>query len=651
MNTDPRRRGATRPTGPALAAAALFASVALAPAAAAQDTTRVVVAPGIRVEAVRSDRRIEDVPIRIELVGREEIEEKMLMTPGSIAMLLNESAGLRVQEVAPSLGGANLRIQGLRGRYTQVLADGLPLYGGQTGALGLLQIPPMDLRQIEVIKGAASALYGGSALGGVVNLVSRRPDGEREALLNATTRGGTDAVLWLAGDAESPIGWTLLAGAHAQPRTDIDGDGWADVPRHRRLGARPRLFVEGERGSLMLTAGALDETRAGGGRVPAGTEHARGLETGRLDAGATGRLLAGGRLLLTARASGMRASHEHRFGTTRERDTHATAFAEATAATTAGAHTLLLGAALQHDRYTARDIDGFDFRHTVASLFAQDELDAGPLGLTASARLDRHSRDGTVLSPRLAAILHLTDDWSLRASAGTGWFAPTPFTDETEEVGLARTLPLADVRPERARSASIDLTGEVGAAELIATLFGSRVTDAITAIEDPARAALRLTNTAGPTHTWGTELVARVEAEPFVLAASHTWLNATEPAPDGTGRRDVPLTPRHAIGIVGMWEDHDTGRLGIELYYTGRQPLDDDPYRAHAVPHVIIGALVERRFGPVRAFLNLENLTDRRQTRWSRLVRPAPTPSGRWTTDAWAPLDGRVVNGGLRLSF
>ena len=99
----------------------------------------------IVVLSTRTGRRIEDEPLRVEVVSREEIEEKLLMTPGDIGMLLNETAGLRVQPTAPSLGGASVRIQGLRGRYTQILSDGLPLYGGQTGALGPLQIPPMDL--------------------------------------------------------------------------------------------------------------------------------------------------------------------------------------------------------------------------------------------------------------------------------------------------------------------------------------------------------------------------------------------------------------------------------------------------------------------------------------------------------------------------
>src|SRR5687767_9555111 len=144
----------------------------------------------IVVQATRSGRRVQDEPIRVEVLNREEIEEKLLMRPGSIAMLVNETGGVRVQVTSPALGAANIRIQGMSGRYTQLLADGLPLYGGQSSSLGLLQIPPTDLGQVEVIKGAASALYGASALGGVINLVSRRPRSEPEAevVVNATSR-------------------------------------------------------------------------------------------------------------------------------------------------------------------------------------------------------------------------------------------------------------------------------------------------------------------------------------------------------------------------------------------------------------------------------------------------------------------------------
>jgi hypothetical protein len=124
------------------------------------------------VASTRTNKRLEDQPMRVEVLEREEIEEKMLMTPGDIVMMLNEMGGMRVQTTSPSLGAASVRIQGMRGRYTRVLSDGLPLFG-EVGGLGLLQIPPMDLGQVEVIKGVASALYGAGAMGGVINLLSR----------------------------------------------------------------------------------------------------------------------------------------------------------------------------------------------------------------------------------------------------------------------------------------------------------------------------------------------------------------------------------------------------------------------------------------------------------------------------------------------
>src|SRR5438094_7186477 len=190
----------------------------------------------ITVTATRTETRLEDQPLRVEVLDQEEVEEKALMTPGDIAMLLNETSGIRVQVTAPSLGAANIRVQGLRGRYTQLLADGLPLYGGQTGAIGLLQIPPLDLGRVEIIKGVASALYGSSALGGVINLVSRRPlKSEREMLLNTTTRGGEDAAFWLAEPPKNGFGYTMLGGAHFQRQNDIDNDGWANIPSYRRM--------------------------------------------------------------------------------------------------------------------------------------------------------------------------------------------------------------------------------------------------------------------------------------------------------------------------------------------------------------------------------------------------------------------------------
>jgi iron complex outermembrane receptor protein len=63
---------------------------------------------------------------------------------------------------------------------------------------------------------------------------------------------------------------------------------------------------------------------------------------------------------------------------------------------------------------------------------------------------------------------------------------------------------------------------------------------------------------------------------------------------------------------------------------------------------VVIGLLAERRLGRVSVFVNGENLTNVRQTGWDPLLRPARAVDGRWTVDAWAPLEGRVINGGIR---
>ena len=181
----------------------------------------------IIVQGTRSNRRVQDEPIRVEVIAGEEIEEKAIMRPGNIAMLVNETGGVRVQVTSPALGAANIRIQGLEGRYTQLLADNFPLYGGQASSLGLLQIPPTDLGQVGVIKGSASALYGPSALGGVINLISKRPGDEFEAevLANATTRDGQDLTAYAAGPISQNAGLSLTAGAHRQNGQDLDGDG------------------------------------------------------------------------------------------------------------------------------------------------------------------------------------------------------------------------------------------------------------------------------------------------------------------------------------------------------------------------------------------------------------------------------------------
>ncbi len=615
---------------------------------------------GVMVSATRSGKRIEDEPLRVEVLAAEEVEEKLLMTPGDITMMLNETSGMRVQTTSPSLGGAAVRIQGLRGRYTQILADGLPLYGGQTGGLGLLQIPPMDLGGVEIIKGVASALYGSSALGGVINLISRRPeeDGATEVLLNQTTLGGTDAIGFMSRQLTDRWGYTLLTGGHRQSQVDRDDDGWTDLPGYERAVIRPRAFWTSPGGhSLMLTAGTTIEIREGGttdgATVPGGGAFPENLRTNRYDGGLVGGFLLGESTILSVRGAAAAQRHSHTFGGVRERDRHMTWLGETSLTIPRGVSLWVVGAAIQQERYDANDVAGFDYRFTTPAVFAQNTLTLTPsLSLTASVRVDQHSEYGAQLAPRLSVLLRVGPTWTLRVSGGGGYFAPSPFTEETEVIGLAPLEPLQGIGEERARSASIDLGRTVGVIELNATVFGSVVDHPV-----GARAAsggldrVELLNLSGPTRTAGAELLVRWNPEPFHVTGSYTFVRSTEQDPETGVRRDAPLTPRHQAGIVTMWEQDGRARAGLEVYYTGVQTLDDNPYRNRSKPYVHIGALAERRFGATRWFINAENLLGYRQTKYDPLVLPARGLGGRWTTDVWGPLEGRVANAGVRFDI
>jgi iron complex outermembrane receptor protein len=605
------------------------------------------------IATTRTNKRIEDQPMRVEVLNREEIEEKMLMTPGDIVMMLNEMGGMRVQTTSPSLGAASVRIQGMRGRYTRVLSDGLPLFG-EVGGLGLLQIPPMDLAQVEVVKGVASALYGAGAMGGVINLLSRRPKGEpaREFLINRSTRGATDAVAFLAAPLSQGWSASLLSGGHWQETTDVNDDAWADLAGYGRAVVRPRVFWDGGKGrSFFATAGFTYEDRNGGtpsGAVlpQTGTPYIEALETRRYDAGGSGQLLLKDRYVVTARAAVARQSHDHQFGEMLERDHHDTAFGEVAVRGTAGRHTWVGGLAIERDAYEPRDVPQFAYAFVVPGAFGQYDFTLTPaVSLSASGRLDIHSQYGTFLSPRVS-VLTRAGRWTSRASAGTGFFASTPLTEETEAAGLTRLQIDKPLEAERGVSASFDVTRSDGPLSYTMTLFASRISEPIHVNRSPEYV---LGNLSEPTTNVGGELLGTFRLEPFAVTATYTYVHARENV--GGIDQDVPQTPRHSAGIVGMWEREEVGRLGVEWYYTGRQALEENPYRSSSEPYMIVGVLAEKQLGRFRLFINGENLTGVRQTRWDPLLRPTRAADGRWTVDAWAPLEGRNINGGCRVSF
>jgi len=608
----------------------------------------------VTVFATRTDTKVQDSPTRVEVISKEEIEEESMMTPGNIVMMLNEMGGLRVQTTSPSLGAASVRIQGMRGRYTAFLGDGLPLFGQAGGGLGLLQIPPVDLGQVEVIKGVASALYGAEAMAGVVNLISRRPTKEpvHEMLFNRSTRGATDASVFLASQLTPRWGLSLLGSGDWQQQNDIDHDGWADLAGYSRGVVRPRLFWDDGNGwTGLLTGGFTYENRNGGtlpGAVLPGTglSHIEALNTRRYDIGGNIQKVVKDRYVISARFATSLQDHDHRFGDVRERDRHGLLFGELTARGVFHRNTWVVGAAVEREVFLPRDISQFTYRYTTPAAFAQDDFEfARWLSVSASGRVDFQSQYGTFFSPRVSALIRWRG-WTSRVSAGQGFFVPTPLTEETEAAGLARLAIPKPLVAERGRSYSIDLSRKFGPAYYSVTLFDSIVKHPINVERGNV---YQLVNLSEPTHNVGAEFLGTLRKAAFSATLNYTYVHSRQ---FEFGQRvDTPLTPRHSLGLVGMWEKEKAGRIGVESYYTGEQRLEDNPYRTESKPYVLFGFLAEHPIGPLKLFINVENLTNVRQTRWDSLLRPVRAVDGRWTVDAWAPLDGRVLNGGIRLKF
>ena len=488
----------------------------------------------------------------------------------------------------------------------------------------------------------------------MINLISRQPQrdrSEREVLINRTTRGGTDGVIWLSDRGDGNWGYTFLGGAHFQQRNDIDRDGWTDLPSYGRVVARPRFMWEDGNGrSVLFTIGGVSEERRGGSMpgssAPDGRPFPENLTTRRFDAGLVARVPLGATRVITLRSSGLGQWHTHTFGGTRERDFHHTWFGEGAVTGQDGRHTWVLGAALQRDKYSARDLRPFNYSHIVPGVFAQDDLSLTSwMAVSASARADFHNLFGSFFSPRLSMLLRSRGGWSARLSAGTGFVAPTPFVEETEAAGLSRLQPLGDLEPERGRSLSMDVGWKGGPLELNATLFRSHITDALVLHDDA------IINAHGPVRTQGSELIARYHVEHMDLIATHMFVWSTEIDPSTLARREVALNPRHTAGVDWLWNIKDRVRVGVEFFYTGRQQLDDSPYRRSSEPYLLWGSVAEWRVGRARLFVNVENVSDIRQTRHDPLIRPSRGPLGTWTVDAWGPLEGRIVNGGIRFGL
>ena len=122
------------------------------------------------ITGTRTERDIDEAPVRTEVVSREEIERTHA---GTLKQALENVPGLQLREVVGK-SGYELSLQGLSADQVLVLIDGLPITASTSSTVDLSQYLLDDVERIEVVKGASSAQYGSSAMGGVVNVITRR---------------------------------------------------------------------------------------------------------------------------------------------------------------------------------------------------------------------------------------------------------------------------------------------------------------------------------------------------------------------------------------------------------------------------------------------------------------------------------------------
>ena len=122
------------------------------------------------VTATRTKRQLSSLPTPVQIVSKTDIKQSNSLR---LSDILNEQTGLIT--VPDFGGGEGIQLQGLDSQYTLIMIDGVPLIGRSAGTLDLDRITVGNIKQIEIVKGASSSLYGSEALGGVVNIITEKP--------------------------------------------------------------------------------------------------------------------------------------------------------------------------------------------------------------------------------------------------------------------------------------------------------------------------------------------------------------------------------------------------------------------------------------------------------------------------------------------
>lgn len=408
------------------------------------------------ISTTRNNQRIEKSPLKVEVLGKEEMDEENSIRPANIASILGDISGVQIQQSSAVSANANVRIQGLEGRYTQILRDGMPLFEGFSGNFGVLTIPPLDLRQIELVKGSASTLYGGGAIGGLVNLISKRPatKGEDILTLNKTTLKESDVNTYLS-KRYKHAGYTFFSGYAYQNFSDVNKDGFTDVPKLNTFIIHPRLFLYPSTATTVIAGyTGTFEKRSGGdvfvlnGKPNPSRQYFETNKTKR----STGELIVESNL--SARLKGTVKAIVSGFDRIIQTNSHffrgrqMNYYSEASALLTSDKMDWVGGLNFTGDAFIKKPSDPVllnNFSNKTAGAFLQNtfrlrENDILETGL----RLDHHFTYGNFVLPRIAFFHRFNENWASRFGFGMGYKTPNALTQQNIEYNIEQISPIGD---------------------------------------------------------------------------------------------------------------------------------------------------------------------------------------------------------------
>jgi len=563
--------------------------------------------PGFRQETVvtatRTSRRLDDVPVRTEVVGRDTIDRLGART---LADAMEFTTGVRVENNCQNCNFSQIRLLGLEGPYTQLLVDGQPVVSSLAQVYGIEQIPTRMIERIEVVKGGGSALYGPGSVGGVVNVISREP----------ATRGGvlemrSDVMNGEAGVSfNGASDWVSTAqdaivsvfGQYDRVRpVDLTGDGYTEVSRRQleAVGGRAAKYVLGNAAKLTLDVTSIREQRRGGNRLdlePHEADIAESIRSRRQSVGATWFHTRGKALDYRVSGSWSGTWRDSYYGTGRDPNAYGDTTSQLAVVDTqvnqyVGAHTLSSG--FQFSKEGLRDDQpaygrSTDVSYANAGFFLQDDWALGRgWEVIYGARADHHTAvDRMIVSPRVALMWSPVPSFDVRASVARGFRAPQIFDEDlhlSSVGGEARIIHLAaDLTEERSTNYMLGAEWKPvagpGQALVEVNAFSTRLTNLFHVIEQDDRTTdvLEFVKTnLGGARVYGVEInLGWGIGDDFIIQGGIVEQRARldEAEPD-FGSRDFFRSPRRYGNLTVTWNPHGLADFFAGVRYTGPMPV------------------------------------------------------------------------------